>query len=80
MENFSIKFSEKELELFDRLGFGYLADRIEPFVLYRTVAEDCFVNDLKGPEVESIRACLRAFQDANLRRLTPEWDSLIQFE
>lgn len=72
-----IEYSELEKELFKSLGCGYLLKE-EPCLAYRTAAEFCFLSDLKGPSVNSIRLCLNAMITSNgPHRLTDDFDRLI---
>lgn len=76
-----IEFSQKELKLFERLGYlHFVKDIQDPLTIYRICAEKVFMSNKQGPEVDSIRRCLKAMYDFSPHRLTEEWDALIQLE
>jgi hypothetical protein len=70
------KYSDKEIKLFERLGYKDLLFS-EPYQLYQIVALDAFMNDKTGEDVDSIRKCLKAFKVGKPYRLTKEFDDLI---
>jgi predicted RNase H-like nuclease len=75
-----MSISEKELKLFKHFEvMDMLGCSISIPSIYRVIAEEAFVKNLKGPEVESIRRCLKALYKGDIRRMTPEWDALICF-
>lgn len=49
-----------------------------PPTVLEIVAREAFIEDMKGPAVESLRRCLKAFLKRNVYRMTPEFDELIQ--
>lgn len=72
-------YSEKEIEMFNALG---LSDKIKffaenPVQLYNLAVERCFVNNLTGVNVESLRRCVIALNKCKVYRGTQEWDDLI---
>ena len=82
-------YSEKEKILFERLGLSYLleSESIEPLVAYRTAAIKCFIDGAvigESPydhqDVESLRRCCYAFENFTTKRLTPEWDAMIEID
>lgn len=73
-------YSEKEIEMFNALG---LSDKIKffaenPVQLYNLAVERCFVNNLTGVNVESLRRCVIALNKCKVYRGTQEWDDLIE--
>lgn len=72
------RYSEKELNLFEALGFEYrMYDHVEPSVMYRMLVEHCFMENIQGDLAESVRRCINAFWQGYPFRLTPEFDGLI---
>ena len=73
-------YSEGEFKLLNSLGFGNLIKQIEntPSV-YRIAVEKCFIEDLKGPNVEALRRAYKAINKCNPYRMTPEFEELIKF-
>jgi hypothetical protein len=72
-----INYSDREKELFESLACGDLLSQ-EPHLAYRAAAEFCFLNDYKGPSVESLRKCLRVIVEGGLpKRSTKDFDNLI---
>lgn len=81
------RYSDKELEMIKQLSSHWYNlilrgddDSITPPTVFRILAEDCFVRDLKGPAVESLRRCMKAIWESKIHRMTPEWDALIQLD
>jgi hypothetical protein len=71
-----ITYSKKEVELFTKLGYSnYLY--VEPVVLYNIIAMDCFLSNKSGQDVDSIRNCIKAMQKECPKRLSKEFDNLI---
>lgn len=73
-------YSEKEIEMFNALG---LSDKIKffaenPVQLYHLAVERCFVNNLTGVAVDSLRRCIIALNQCKVYRGTQEWDDLIE--
>lgn len=73
-------YSEKEIEMFISLGLG---DKIKffaenPVQMYNLAVERCFVNNLTGVNVESLRRCVIALNKCKVYRGTQEWDDLIE--
>lgn len=74
-------YSEREQALFESLNFGYLMDIIDiPPSVYDIVARDCFIKNLTGKSVDSLRRCLGACQVCNPYRMTDEFDNLIEID
>lgn len=72
-----INYSDREKELFKSLACDDLLSQ-EPLLAYRAAAEFCFINDYKGPSIESLRKCLRVIVEGGLpKRLTKDFDDLI---
>ena len=75
------QYSEKEIELFTRLGLQSMMEVYPcPPKLYQDVALNLFKEKRSGPLVESVRRCLIAIEKCSPYRKTPEWEDLIQFE
>lgn len=74
------RYSEKELNLFEALGFEYrMYDHVEPSVMYRMLVEHCFMKNIQGEPAESVRKCINAFWEGYPFRLTKEFDNLIVY-
>lgn len=74
-------YSEKELKLFEFFGVSHLLKSsvsLAP-VVYRAMVEKAFMDDIKGPEVESLRRCYNALMKCTVYRMTKDWDALIEF-
>ncbi len=50
---------------------------VPPTVLDCVVME-VFLENKQGPEVDSLRRCVKALKNSELYRMTPEYDALIQ--
>lgn len=76
-------YSEKEIKLLLFFGLEKLLDERDGFItpptLYRMAVEKAFIDNLQGPEVESLRRCYKALIKSEIYRGTFEWDNLIQF-
>jgi hypothetical protein len=71
-------FSEKEKLLFSSLACQDLLKQ-EPYLAYRTAAEFCFLSDMRGPSVDSLRRCMNTMISSKApHRLTEEFDNLIE--
>lgn len=70
-------YSQRERALIEHFGFSDVADRMEPPVLYRLMAEKAFCENLKGDAVDSLRRCLTAMNRSSCYRKTKEWDEMI---
>jgi hypothetical protein len=78
------EYSEKEVQMFLELGFeeehlDYMLKNLTAWVIYSLAARKCFVEDLEGPAVNSLKLCLKAWDDKNVKRRTEEWDQMISF-
>ena len=73
----SSEYSTKEIQLFKY--FDVDTNHFTPPTAYRLAVETAFVNDMHGPEVQSLRRCARALRDTKVYRLTKEWDQMIWF-
>lgn len=75
-----MEFSEKEVKMFTGLGYGDLVERFEedPLSLYKVAAMDCFMHDLRGKYVDSLRKCMLVLKTGVFYRGTEQWDSLIE--
>ena len=76
--NFNFEYSEKELKLIKIMGFEDICHRIEPNSLYNLMATKCFLDNICDNSSKSIRNCLKALINSNIRRMTPEFDNLIE--
>ena len=76
-------YSEAEQKLIGAISKHWLdvitKTEINPPTLYRCLAEEVFVEDRKGPEVEALRRCCKAIITCNPYRMTKEFDSLCEF-
>lgn len=76
-----LNLSENEIKLFIRLGYEYILDRItNPIYLYRTVAEQLFIDNIQNEAVEAFRRGCRALHNCEPCRHTPEFDKLLEFD
>jgi len=78
-----MEYSQKELEMIGQLADGWLQvvinkGTVEPLVVYRMLANDCFKMNKIGPAVDSLRRCCIAIDNAKPYRMTPEFDALIR--
>jgi hypothetical protein len=73
-----MKYSDKEQQLINALGFGDFLNQ-EPLETYRTLALYCFSQGLQGYLAESVRKCYNAMIYQTPYRLTREFDDLIEF-
>ena len=76
------EYSEKEFQMFLDLGFdkehlNYIMKLLNACEIYDHAARKCFVENLTGKAVDSLRRCLIAWDDDDINRCTPEWDSMI---
>lgn len=73
--------SNKEIQLFSFFGISKGLMRVlDPVTLYNSMALDLFVENRTGPEVDSVRRCLKAIWDCDPYRNTPEFEALIQLQ
>jgi len=74
-------YSKRERELLKFFGVAKMieARSMPVMAVYRSAMEQAFLDDMQGPEVESLRRCMRALQKGEPYRNTPEWDELIKF-
>lgn len=76
-------YSENEIKLFKALGMEHQLkastkdDYITPVTMYRTAMEKAFINDMRGPAVESLRRCMFHLRKTDILRRTEDWDNLI---
>lgn len=49
-----------------------------PPTVLEIVAKEAFLEDMKGPAVDSLRRCLKAYTKGKVYRITSEFDELIQ--
>ena len=75
-------FSEKELLMIKVLSPHWHkmvteVDFNEPTVL-DILGKECFLEERKGPAVDSLRRCLKAISECKPYRKTKEYDDLIQ--
>jgi hypothetical protein len=77
-------YSEKEFAMIKELS-PHWANIIEadihsnlmPPSVLEILAMECFREDRKGPEVESLRRCMKALKACKPYRMTDEYDDLI---
>lgn len=75
-------YSEKEVKLFTFFNMEQFLrgwSGVYPPQLYSMAALKAFEKNLKGPEVESLRRCIKALTEASVYRETKEWDDMIEF-
>jgi len=72
-------YSEKEIKLFTFFGYGDILDHLIAPVIYRMCVEKAFIDNMIGPEVDSLRRCVKSLYNCKVYRMTPEWDSMIEF-
>lgn len=78
------KYSEKEMAMIQAISPHWAklitetkVDFCPPTVL-EILAMEAFLEDMKGPSVDSLRRCLKACHKRKVYRMTPEFDELIQ--
>lgn len=71
------RYSDKEKELIEALGFTEIMDMMGPIQLYNIMVSACFVEQRTGPAVESLRCCALTIMNSNPYRMTPEFDAFI---
>jgi len=76
------EYSERELALFIHFGYEYMidigTDALQPDTFYQLMVEVAFLNNMKGPKVDSLRRCYFALKNRTCYRGTPEWDAMIK--
>lgn len=76
----TVIYSNKEIELFNRLGCDWYS-LAEPPVVYSTLCINVFLENRNDEAAESLRRCMKALQtDGPPYRLTKEFDDLIVFK
>lgn len=78
------EYSKKELALLSHYdsAIGDISHFFVPSYLYNMVARIAFIQPVlldytRVVYDDSLRKCLRAFDDNSIYRMTPEWDALI---
>lgn len=76
------EYSDAEVKLASKFGFNLeVMKHNAALPIYRVMVETAFMYDMKGPEVDALRRCMRAFNETDeskkIYRLTPEWDAMI---
>lgn len=76
------ELSDKELMMFEKLGFSYLFElgSIGVPALYRMAVEKAFLGNAVGPEVESLRRTALAMNKCTPLRMTVAFDNLITLQ
>jgi predicted Ser/Thr protein kinase len=73
------KYSEAELELFQKLQVNHLVNHLEPPAIYRVAVEEAFLLERKGKEIDALRRGAKALLiNGKPYRLTPEFDALVE--
>lgn len=73
----TVIYSNKEIELFNRLGCDWYS-QAEPPVVYSTLCINVFLENRNDEDADSLRRCMKALQtDGPPFRLTKEFDDLI---
>ena len=77
-----MEYSGKEIALARHFGYEdlCLSGGTDADNIYRILAVHCFMSNLEGPEVDSVRRCMKAMLIRNPKRLTSEFEALISFE
>ena len=52
---------------------------INPPNLYKILAQECFIQNTTGPDVEALRRACKAVDKCSPYRMTPEFDKLCEF-
>lgn len=75
------KYSDQEIKLFSSLGYENIIglNSIEPIVLYRMAAEEVFIKNISGPNVDALRRGLKAIVYCECHRNTWEFENLISY-
>ena len=72
------EYSEKEKKLIAYFGYSDIICKITPITMYKMMMEKAFIDNMTGPEVESVRRCNKALKEFSCYRCTPEWDAMIE--
>lgn len=77
------EYSKKEMKMIRSISpnIADLAESNEtlsPVTILEMTARQAFIDDVKGPAVESLRRCMKSIRDCNPYRNTPEYEQLIQ--
>lgn len=73
----SSEYSEKELALIRYYRMEILTETVRPIMLYNAMVYTAFVKDDRSCYAESLRRCILALEGNTIRRMTPEFDALI---
>jgi hypothetical protein len=75
------EYSEKEMKLIAHFGFDKIAPSCFPSKIYDLMAMEAFrLNMPNDKYVESLRRCYEALVTIKYRRLTKQFDDLIQLD
>lgn len=75
------KYSKKELELFRAFNVSpNIIKELHHWEIHNLLMHRCFLNNLKGPHVDSLRRCMKALDGNGPYRMTKEYDELIQLK
>jgi hypothetical protein len=73
-------YSDAEMAMFKALGVEGWPLNLTVNDLYPAIIQKVWMERMTGPAVESLRRCVDAFQNETPKRLTPEFDALVQLE
>lgn len=75
----NFEYSEKELQMFEALGWERrLVTALAPSSITRMAVEKAFIFAQQGLAVESLRRVAAALNLCQIYRMTPEWDAMIE--
>jgi hypothetical protein len=78
------EYSKAELKLISVLSSHWFniikQTSIIPSSIYGMIAQELFIENRQGPEVDALRRVCRAISDCKPYRRTPEFDALCKFE
>jgi len=69
----------KEDLLIEYFGKGHLIGSIPIIDILQMIGKNCFIDNLQGVEVDSLRRLLKAIDNCNPSRGTKEYENLIEF-
>lgn len=74
------EYSENELKLFEKFGYGQIAQNLTPHPLYRLCVEKAFIGNLTGSYVEALRRAYAALESCKIYRMTSQFEELLRFD
>jgi len=73
----NFNYSEKEMAIFTYFGVGDIASFIDFQNIYKMAMLNAFIRNDQTFYSESLRNCIKAWQECKIYRMTPEWEALI---